>query len=532
MSDQQRTAILGHELARRGRLGLSEPVWALYVATLATCLIAYFLLGQSWSTFVFIATLALAVGASTYNRPGHPSFAQRRLHRLRDTQRRRGGEHIYVGPTDPDWGVPGRDPGWDLPVPLGIVEPVDTAGTGLDELFILDHRPVGDTPYYSVVLSVQGLAAGLRSDPEWAAASAQFGATLASMARRGSFIGGLGMVHRSVPADLHPHEQWITGKVAANPQSEAVMPAVAAYGELLDELGPHVEEHRAYAVLCFPKSTAFLTEAARVAARKNAAITGGIAQVIRDETMRAVDALQAARMGQVAVLGEQRACAVFRAFVDPSYPLDAHAGTSWENCWPSYVGGDESMQVRGRNRDWYTRAATIHPADIQPIELGPLWHAPLLTGVDPDLGDDEVPPAPTIRTVAVRMDFVEASRARMDAKKHVTQDAARRVKEEQQGKVTDGTSEIMQSASQRRREDLMPGSGHHGAVFTMSVSVTGRDEDDVLRACMRVESAADRSAIDRMDWHDDSHDVAVFTTLPLGRGLAGTKLTRQGRTFG
>ncbi|GAA4825171.1 hypothetical protein GCM10023353_37850 [Tomitella cavernea] len=524
---EQRTSMLGRESASRGRMGIAEPVLAAYVIVTVLCLAVYVIVGQSWWTLGFIALVAVSTVAVTLSRPGHQSPAEGWVHRLRDRRRRRDGEHLYVGAADPDYGRAGVDPGWAQPVPLGKVDPVEVAGTGLDEMFILEHRPEGEDHYFSVVLSIQGLAAGLRSDAEWAAAQGQFGAAMASMARRSSLVTGWGMVHRSVPADLWPHEAWITARVRANPAAAASAPAAAAYGQTIDELAPHVEEHRAYGVLIFRRTRAFEKEASRVAGRKGAPVRGGIAQVIRDETARAVASLSAARMGQVTVLGEQRACAVFRSFLDPSYPLDEHAGADFDNCWPSYVGGDEAMVVAGRDGDWYTRAGTIHPADIQPVELGPLWHASVLTGVEPDEGDDEVPPAPTIRTVAVRLDLIEAGRARSDAKKHVTQDAARRLKEEKQGRITDGGSEMQQGASERRRADLMPGTGHHGGVFTMSVAVTGRDADDVLRGCARVEAAADEAGIDRIDWHDDSHDVAVFATLPLGRGLAGSKLTRE-----
>ncbi|AMY56350.1 hypothetical protein A3L23_05052 (plasmid) [Rhodococcoides fascians D188] len=58
------------------------------------------------------------------------------------------------------------------------------------------------------------------------------------------------------------------------------------------------------------------------------------------------------------------------------------------------------------------------------------------------------------------------------------------------------------------------------------MSVTGRDEDDALRACTRVAQAADDSGIGEIEWQTGRHDVAAFVTLPLGRGLAATKWTR------
>jgi len=60
----------------------------------------------------------------------------------------------------------------------------------------------------------------------------------------------------------------------------------------------------------------------------------------------------------------------------------------------------------------------------------------------------------------------------------------------------------------------------------MAVSVTGRNEDDALRAGTRVEQAADNCGIGEIVWQDNRHDVAAFLTLPLGRGLAATKWTR------
>ncbi|MFD4366976.1 hypothetical protein [Rhodococcus sp. NPDC058521] len=355
--------------------------------------------------------------------------------------------------------------------------------------------------------------------------SQAFGRILANFAKRGSFIRGFQMLHRSVPADMTPHENWVTAQIkAAGADAARVVPAIASYGQLLDRLAPLSEQHHAYGVLVFPKSPALLAEGARIARRKNAPLIGGIAQVIRDETMRAVVSFERARMGRVEVYGEQRACAVIRASLDPSHPLDAHKGVRWENCWPSYVGRDESVQVAEK---WHTRVGIVPARAIQPIELGPLWLAPLLTGVEPDIGDDEIAPAPTIRTVMVRMDFVEASKARSAAKKDATQDQAKQIYEQRKGMVTDGSSEVAISESARRREDLKAGSGHHGVIYSAAVSVTGRDEDDALRACTRVEQAAGECGIDEIEWQDHRHDVGMFLTLPLGRGLAGTKFTRH-----
>lgn len=521
--NEQRTAILGRQVARRGMLPFPEPVVGAWAATVCVALFALFVVGQSVWVLAFVVLLILAVLGATMDIGHRESYASRKAKAIRNKQRRKRGEHVWISPTDPNYGDPALDPGWSCPPPLYRTEPLDLTGTGLDELFVMETRTPGDNDYYAVLIAMQGLAEGLRGDQAWAVTSAAFGRTLSGFAKRSSFVRGVQILHRSVPADMKPHENWMEAKIAAGDPAMQVIPAIRSYGQLIDRVEPYSEGHYSYAVLVFPKSTALMMEGARLARRKGAPTIGGIAQVIRDETERAVASLARAGMGRVQVYGEQRSCAVIRSCQDPSFPLDAHKGVRWEDCWPSYVGREESVEVAGK---WNTRVGTIPPRVIEPVELGPLWLAPLLTGVEPDPGDDEIAAAPTIRTVMVRMDFVEAGPARAAALKDVTQDRARQIGEGRKGKVTDGSSEVAASESAHRRGDLKPGSGHHGMIYSFAVSVTGRGEDDALRACTRVEQAAADCGIGEIEWQDNRHDVASLLTLPLGRGLAATKWTR------
>ncbi|OZF01246.1 SCO6880 family protein [Rhodococcoides fascians] len=517
----QRTSILGGEIARRGLTGIAAPVLITWSTALVGGITAYFVIGGGTPAVAFVALLWLGVFAATFEF-GDRSYAAAKLHSLRTWSRTRRGEHIFRHPLDPAYGQPGLDPGWEYPVPLGRTEPLDVVGTGLDEMFIVRTANPGEKPYCTVVLAVQGLAGGLRTDAAWASTSEKFGRFGASMAKATSLIRGIQILHRSIPADLTMHEDWVEHQVEALGDLRLSAP-VASYGNLLDTIRPHTEEHRTYVVLKFPQSDAFEDAASRAAGGKNARFEGGIAQVVRDETMRAVSKLVSAGFGRVEVLGEQRTCAVIRAFIDPTHRLDRHQGARWSNCWPSYIGGENAAVISGR---WHTRVGIMPPASIEPVELGPLWLAPLLTGVSPDPGDDETAPSPTIRTISVRMDFVRDKIARESASHDFTQDEAAQETQRRKGKIGDGSSEVMATASGRRRQDLKPGSGHHGVIYSMAIAVTGRDEDDLERACMRVSESADESAIKTIDWQSDDHDVALFATLPLGRGLAVTRYTK------
>ncbi|WP_182262030.1 hypothetical protein [Rhodococcus sp. UFZ-B548] len=520
---EQRTAILGRQVARRGLLPFPEPVVAAWAATVGVALFALFVVGQSVWVLAFDVLLIVAVLAATTDVNHRESYASRKAKAIRNKQRRKRGEHVHVSPLDPNYGDPAFDPGWAYPPMLGQTAPLDLTGTGLDDLFVVESRTPGDNDQYTVLIAMQGLAEGLRGDQAWAVTSAAFGRTLAGFAKRSSFVRGIELLNRSVPADMTPHENWMEAKIAEGDPVMRILPAIRSYGQLIDRVEPYSEGHYSYAVLIFPKSTALLMEGARLARRKGASTIAGVAQVIVDETERAVGALTRAGMGRVQVYGEQRTCAVIRSCQDPSFPLDAHKGVRWEDCWPSYIGREESVEVAGK---WNTRVGTIPPRAIEPVELGPLWLADLLTGVEPDPGDDEIAAAPTIRTVMVRMDFVEAAHARNAAVKDVTSDRARQIGEGRKGKITDGSSEVAASESAHRRGDLKPGSGHHGMIYSFAVSVTGRGEDDALRACTRVEQAAADCGIGEIEWQDHRHDVASLLTLPLGRGLAATKWTR------
>ncbi|ATL67379.1 hypothetical protein [Nocardia terpenica] len=524
MKAESRTAVLGGEIARRSWLGLSRPVLIAWVASIGVALAIYLLGGGAIWTILAALALLIGVFTTTMEWRDKPSFAARRAHTLRTWMRRRRGEHIYRNPTDPAFGNPALDPGWAVPPPLGTIAPLPVVGTGLDEMFIVRTANPGERVYFSVTLAVEGVADGLRGDAAYAAASAVFGVFLAQMARSSSHVRGIQLLHRSIPHDMTPHVHWARTRVA-HLSDARLAPAVESYGALIDVTAPLAEEHRSFVVLRIPQTEAFMADTARMARAKNATLHGAIAQMIRDETERATRLLALAGMGRVDVLGERRACAVIRSFLDPDNKLDRHRDATWQTCWPSYIGGDHSVAIGPHGR-WRTRVGFIRPRAIEPVPLGPLWLAPLLTGVEADPGDEDTAPMPTIRTLSVRIDFVPAHRARAAARGDFTADQARRSKEYQRGKLDDGSTEVLATASDRRRHDLMPGSGHHGAIYTASIAVTGRDTDDLDRACLRVAEAANESAITEIDWAHGDHDVAVFTTLPLGRGLAAIPYTR------
>jgi hypothetical protein len=392
-------------------------------------------------------------------------------------------------------------PWWRLPVPLGRVEPLDLAETGYEQLFILHHHNPGARAYLSVVMEVQGQASGLRTERAHDVTSIRYGVLLAQLAKAGSHIRGLQQINRIVPHDPVPHRAFIADRVSRRPGLEQL---IASYEDLIDLTAVTAEQHRNYLVARFPLTPEFFVEAQGYG-------TGiaGWAGLVRDELARLADLAVRADLTQPQVLGEQRTCAVLRSLQDPHWPIDHHEGARWASCWQSYRTEQDRPVVGGT---WHTRTAYLPRSGIAPALLGPRWLSPLLTKVAPSV----------IRTLSVQMEFVPDAVARAKAVVDVAQDGASLRGSDEKGRVTDGTDEVMLSASARRLRDLAPGSGHHGVNWSMAISVTAADPTELRRACMRVAHEAAQSALTNLDWQDTQHDVAVLATYPLGRGMAVT----------
>lgn len=526
---ETRTAQLDPEVRRRGLFGMSRIMVIAWSVSVGTAILLW-LSVRGWPGAIAGFTLLGVLALSTTRFGEEPSWAQRRVHRLREFLRRRRGEHIFWSVADrgdrtgrPSANYdPDADPAWVRPVPLGRVEPLPLEGTGFDGLFVLRHSNPGETSYLSVLMQVQGLKGGLRSAAAYSAAWQSFGFLESELAKYGSHIRGIQQIHRSVSYDLTPHLQWYADSIVFN--GDQLERMVDAYDSALDEIRPLAEEHRTWYVVKIPIDDRFISEAAgRDTWGSTRRAEVGWASVVKDELERFESLARSAGLGEVTVLGERRTCAVIRSLMDPDYALDDDRGADWESCWQSYFGDRDAVIINGRH---HTRVAYIPPGAIAPTPLGPLWLHPLLVGVEADEGTDDTPRAATIRTVSVRMDFIPDRLARAQAVSDLTQDAATAINERKKGKVDDGTSEVMMTSSQRRRRDLTPGSGAHGMNWAMWVAVTGRDAEDVRRACLRVSDAAGKAAISKLDWEADRHDVNMIATLPLARGMAGSKDAR------
>lgn len=503
-----RVAVLGGEIGRRGLFGsLSKPAYVALGVAVALAILAWVSVGGIASA---ISGFAVLGGTYAVVNPWsrRRSIAESWLWALRWRRRHRRGLTRFIAPTlaratdrDEPAGTPPTPltPLWTSPPPLGLVEPLDLAGTGWEQLFILRHHNPGEQQYLSVLMEVQGQASGLRTDRAYESVSVRYGVLLAQLAKAGSFIRGVQQINRIVPHDPALHRAFIAERVSRRPGLETL---VASYEELIDLTAHAAEQHRNYLVARIPLTPEFYAES-----QSYGEGMAGWASLVREELARMADLAARAELTRPRVLGEQRTCAVLRSMQDPSWPIDQHEGVRWSNCWQSYTTERDRLVV---NDTWHTRTAILPREGIAPAPLGPRWLAPLLTKVNPSV----------IRTLSVRMEFVPDKVARAKAVADVAQDGASLVGDLEKGRVDDGTDEVMLSASRRRLRDLAPGSGHQGVDWSMAISVTAADPAELRRACMRVANEAAQSALTDLRWQDTWQDAAVLATYPLARGMA------------
>jgi hypothetical protein len=502
-----RTSMLGGDVARRGLLALaprsraSRAVGLAAVALVVLLLLSSATLAIGLCCVVLVALTAWLVWPPTNS---DRSWLDRWLVRRRRQLRHARGWDCY---TRPEKLVPGSDGAWELPPPVGRVEPLDLAGTEWARLFILHHTPTGAGQYLTVLMRTDGLGAGLWTDAQHAARQEGFAALLASIVKEGRWLSDIGQLSRTLPQDFTEHTTLVEARL--RPPPDTAPPAVrtayrnllASYDQLVDQEAQHCEEHRNYLVARIDLTGAFQLAAARIAPA-----SAGWATLVRDELVQLTGRAANAGLGRVEVLGERRTVAALRALQSPDCAPDRHGGLTWADAFLSFRAKATELIVDDR---WHTRVACVPLRGMEAARLGPRWLAPILVDLSPAV----------VRTVATRIRPIPARTARSAAVKDATTDASAAVTAHAEGKVDDGTGRVMLDASTRRLVDLAPGSGHAGARWAMFLALQAESKTELDDACRRLDEAAADASIFELDWLEHEQDLAWPAVLGLGRGV-------------
>jgi hypothetical protein len=447
-----------------------------------------------------VCVALVGVGAWLVWPPAHSdgSRLDRGIVRLRQRRRHSRSLDCY---TRPEQLRPGSVGAWELPPPVGRVEPLDLSDTEWSRLFVLHHTPTGAGQFLTVLMSTDGLGTGLWTDAQHA-----------SIAKPGRWLSDLGQVSRTLRQDFTEHSALIEAQLRPPPESSsprvraAYRQLLASYDQIVEQEAERCEEHRNYLVARFDLTDEFQLAAARIAPAP-----AGWAKLVRDELVQLASRAMSAGLGRIEVLGERRTVAALRALQSPDFPPDRHGGLSWSDAFLTFRSTAREIVVTGDtdSADWHTRVASVPLRGMEAARLGARWLAPVLVDLSPSV----------VRTVATRIRPKAVREARADAVKDATTDTSAALTAASEGKVDDGTGRVMLDTSSRRLVDLAPGSGHAGADWAMFIALQATSKAELDDACRTLDEAAADSSITELDWLAHEQDLAWPTVLGLGRGV-------------
>jgi hypothetical protein len=299
-------------------------------------------------------------------------------------------------------------------------------------------------------------------------------------------------LERTVPAQGDELARWLHDE-----RDPAVplrgTPAIESYLELIGTTTRASQEHE-------------LLIAVQIDPR-HAGDTSGT-QALIDQTERISEGLEAAEVSVLGALGAGQLARVLRTAFDPYARAElaaldaadpAREGLAETNAWP--LGAREHWE---HYRSDGALHATFWIGAWPRVDVSPMF-------MDALLGRSSV-----VRTVAVTFEPLATERSTREAEAAVTRDRADRELRHRFGQAETARQRQAQEAAVRREAELA--AGHAEVRLAGFVTVSGRDRDDLRRACSEVHEQAVRARLELHRMYGQQAD-AFALTLPLCRGL-------------
>jgi hypothetical protein len=227
-----------------------------------------------------------------------------------------------------------------------------------------------------------------------------------------------------------------------------------------------------------------------------------------EQTERVAQGLEAAEVSVLGALGPPQLARVLRTAYDPYARAELAAlqaadpdrdGVSEANAWP--LGTHEAW-------DHYQSDGALHATywigGWPRVDVSPMF-------MDALLGRSSI-----VRTVAVTFEPIPPERSVREIEAAVTRDRADRELRRRFGQSETARQRQAEEATARRESELAAG---HGEVrLSGFVTVSGRDRDDLRRACTEVVEQAARARLELYRMYGQQADAFTFT-LPICRGL-------------
>jgi hypothetical protein len=233
-----------------------------------------------------------------------------------------------------------------------------------------------------------------------------------------------------------------------------------------------------------------------------------VVRALVEQTERVAQGLESAEVTVLGALGRGQLARALRTAFDPYARAELAA---LETADPAAERlGESSAWPCGTREQWdHLRAdgavhATYWIGGWPRVDVSPMF-------MDALLGRSSA-----VRSVAVTIEPIPPDRSTRQAEAAVTRDRADRELRHRFGQSETARQRQAGESTARREAELAAG---HGEVRLAGfVTVSGRDEDDLRRACSEVHEHAARARIELHRMYGQQAQAFTFT-LPLGRGL-------------
>jgi hypothetical protein len=379
-------------------------------------------------------------------------------------------------------------PSLELPGALSGVElvTVDHQGRGLGALSERRGRLL--TP----VLACQALSFALLDPEIQERRLAQWGTVLTTAA--GAPIRRLQWIERTAPAQGDELARWLhTARDPSLPVRGT--PLVESYLELIGQSTQVSHDHEI--LIAIQLDTARLHGRNELLAEQVLEQVGQIARGLEAAEIRVLGALSAGQIARVVRTG-------FDPFARAELaPLDAVDGGNH-----AFAEHDAAPLAASEAWDHYRCDGAVHAthwiSGWPRIDVSPMFMDALLADSD------------TVRTVSITFEPVPPERSAREVEAAITRDRADSELRRRFGQSETARQRQAQEAAARREAELAAG---HGEVrFSGFVTVSGRDEGELRRACAEIHRHAARARIELRRMYGQQAEAFSFT-LPLARGL-------------
>ncbi|MGD7708121.1 SCO6880 family protein [Microlunatus sp. Y2014] len=394
----------------------------------------------------------------------------------------------------------------ESPIPLGPARWMGVAPSEAEaKLAVIEHR---EEKYFSAVIEIEGGGAGIREHYEQNLASARIGNFLASVAQQTLPVDQIDMATHTRPAESGPYLEWMQQRLRPDIDTNLRESMV----DLAATVADSAEQHTSWMVVRMP-TAALADRITRDYA--SAPTTEALAEMAYATTEQVAGLARSAGLTVRRGLSPRRLGALIRGILMPSQsPTDLTGiGSSADGLVPystdtergiSMVTVDEESDV-----SWYHSVGTI-PVDGWPSwQITGRWLAPLVLGCPV-----------SYRTVVTQWQLVPRAQAAPMARAAATFDRSQTLSKAKRGVVTGGQEEARERASDGILTDITQG-GAAGVRPVVRMMVSAPSLGALLAARTEVETTVTGDLeLLQWDWLDRYQVGAVFTVLPLGRGIA------------